>query len=439
MRKYGLFILFALVIPFTVCAQEVFTLKKCLEIALENNYKLKISRNAGEIASNNVTLANAGYLPTLSAAASYSGTLNNNRQENLAGEKTSTNGIHNQTYNVGLDLGWNIFQGFRVSTTYEKLKELQAVGELDTQLAIEKMIADITSEYYNYVRQKKRYTNFEYVLSLSRERLRITETQYQLGARSKLEVLQARVDFNSDSSNYVNQQQVTLSSATNLKFLMGSIEPLDSPILFDTLNIDINYDLVYDNLLEQTLNGNKSLLTALRSTNISELDLKITRSYSLPYLRFNSGYGYTQNRYGNSNTKVNENLGLNYGLTLGLNIFNGFNHQRNMKNAKLTVKNYGLRYQELENDIRASLFETYNAYQINLQLLSLERMNLAVARENYEIAMERYKLGALAGIELREAQKSLQDAEERMLLIEYQTKANEISLMQISGRLIEYL
>ena len=436
MKKY--IILFLLILPVTIQAQKTLTLQKCLEIALENNYALKISRNTSEIASNNVTLANAGYLPTVSAEASYSGTVNNNWQETTAGVKSSSSGVHNQNYNVGLSLAWNIFQGLRVQTTYNRLKELETIGELETQLAIETMISNLTAEYYNYIRQKKRYSNFEYVLSLSRERLRITETQYQLGARSKLELLQARVDFNSDSSNYVNQQQVVLASATNLKFIMGSTLPLEDKLEFD-LNIDIDQSLVYNDLLNQTLTGNKNLLAALRNTAITELDLKIVRSYSLPYLRLSSGYGYTQNRYGNSSVKVNENLGLNYGLTLGINLFNGFNHHRNMKNARLTVKNAELRYQELENDIKASLYEDYNAYQNNLRLLDLERMNLDVAKENYEIAMERYKLGALAGIELREAQKSFQDAEERLLLIEYQTKANEIALMRISGRLTEYL
>ncbi|MDR1055130.1 MAG: TolC family protein [Prevotellaceae bacterium] len=437
MKKY--IILALLFIPFIIEAQETLSLKKCLEIAMQNNYSLKISRNTGEIAENNVSRANAGYLPTLSADASYSGTLNDSWQENVSGEKISTSGIHNQTFNIGTNLSWNIFQGFRVSTTYDRLKELNAIGELDTQVSIETMIASITNEYYNYVRQKQRYFNFEYVLSLSRERLRITETQYQLGARSKLEVLQARVDFNADSSNLVNQQQVVLSSATNLKTLMGSTISLEEQIEVDTLAIDINSTLEYNNLLDQSLNGNTSLLTAARNTAISELDLKIVRSRVLPYLRANAGYGYTHYRYGNSSTKINENLGLNYGLTLGINIFDGFNHQRNMKNARLEIKNKELRYQELEQDVRAGLFETYNSYQNNLQLLNLERMNVAVARENYEIAMERYKLGSLAGIELREAQKSFQDAEERMLLIEYQTKANEISLMRISGRLMEYL
>lgn len=72
-------------------------------------------------------------------------------------------------------------------------------------------------------------------------------------------------------------------------------------------------------------------------------------------------------------------------------------------------------------------------------MLNLERQNLIAAKENHEIAMERYMLGDLAGIEMREAQKSLPDAEERILSAEYDTKLCEISLLQISGKVLKYM
>jgi len=65
--------------------------------------------------------------------------------------------------------------------------------------------------------------------------------------------------------------------------------------------------------------------------------------------------------------------------------------------------------------------------------------HLIAAKENYEIAMERYLLGDLPGIEMREAQKSLLDAEERILTAQYNTKLCEISLQQISGNVMVYL
>jgi outer membrane protein TolC len=81
----------------------------------------------------------------------------------------------------------------------------------------------------------------------------------------------------------------------------------------------------------------------------------------------------------------------------------------------------------------------WQAYCNNIQILKLERENLVAAKENHHIARERYLLGNLSGIAMREAQKSLLDAEERILTAEYNTKLCEISLLQISGKAIEYI
>jgi outer membrane protein TolC len=87
----------------------------------------------------------------------------------------------------------------------------------------------------------------------------------------------------------------------------------------------------------------------------------------------------------------------------------------------------------------ADLANFWQAYQNNLEVIKLEKQNLIAARENYQMAMERYLLGDLPGIDMREAQKSLLDAEERILTAEYNTKLCEISLMQISGNVLQYL
>ena len=95
--------------------------------------------------------------------------------------------------------------------------------------------------------------------------------------------------------------------------------------------------------------------------------------------------------------------------------------------------------QELELALKADLADLWQAYQNNLRLLSLERQNLITAQENHYIAVERYMLGDLPGIEMREAQKSLLDAEERILVAEYNTKICENSLLQLSGGYMYYL
>ena len=171
---------------------------------------------------------------------------------------------------------------------------------------------------------------------------------------------------------------------------------------------------------------------------IARLDYKKVCSRDYPYVRLNGGYGYTLNRYELAANSRRSTLGLNFGVTVGFNLFDG-NRRRERRNASLAVENARLEREQLEQTLRADLSNLWQAYRNNLELLKLERENLVVAKDNYDISRDRYLLGDLAGIEMREAQKNLLDAEERILSAEYDTKICEISLLQISGKILEYL
>ena len=165
---------------------------------------------------------------------------------------------------------------------------------------------------------------------------------------------------------------------------------------------------------------------------------KKINSRNYPYLKLNTGYGYTFNKYDINANSRRGNLGFNAGVTVGFNIFDG-NRRREKRNATLAFKNRRLERQELELALRSDLSNLWQAYRNNLQLLNLERQNLVTAKDNHDIAMDRYIQGDLSGFEVREAQKSLLDAEERILSAEYNTKLCEISLLQISGKITKYL
>ena len=373
----------------------IYTLKSCLEQGLLNNYSLRITRNEQQVSKNNATLANAGYLPTLDLSAGYKGTLDNTETKLRAtGETTKENGVFDQTVDAGINLSWTIFDGFNITANYQKLKELERQGETNTRIAIEDLIANIAAEYYNYVQHTIRLKNFRYAVSLSKERLRIVEERYHIGNFSRLDYQQAKVDFNADSAQYMKQQELLHTSRIQLNELMAH-EDVDRPFI------------VEDSLI-----------------NVSA--------------KLNGGYGYTLNKYDISANSRRSNLGLNVGVTVGFNLFDG-NRRRELRNARIAVQNARLEREQLEQALRADLSNLWQAYQNNLQMLNLERQNLVAAKENHEIAMERYMLGNLSGIEMREAQKSLLDAEERILSAEYDTKLCEISLLQISGRVEQYL
>ena len=388
--------------------------------------------------SNNVSLGNAGHLPVLDLRGQQSGSLNNIRQEFAdGGGSNELSGIHNTTTSASLSLSVPVFNGFRARTQYQRLGTLAEISELSTRMTVENLMAAIIAEYFNYIQQQRLLDNLKYAVELSKERVRIDEERFLLGSGSKLQLLQAEVFLNADSSRLGRQYEMVRASRIRLAELMALDNLQLSFVPADSL-IGLRPIMVYEPLRDASLRDNTALVMAARYTEISEYDQKLISAQSYPYLNFSSGYGITHNTFQSGSLSHQQTLGASYGLTLGINVFDGFNQRRRLGNARIESENRRLIYHEVEKGVEADLLTLYNAYLNNFRLLELEAQNLKVARETLDIAMERYRLGALSGIELREVQKSLLDAEERMLSIQYQTKLAEISLLQISGKIQDY-
>ncbi len=417
----------------------IYSLQDCIQRGLEQNLGLQITRNDEQVAHNNATLANAGALPTvdLSAGLRPSLTTSEHSTNRATGEETSNSGTFDYSTNAAATLNWTLFDGFKIQANYRQLRLMEQRGETNTRLAIENLVADIASEYYNYLQQIIRRSHYRYALSLSKERLRIAELNYQTGRFSGLDYHLAKVDFNSDSAQYVKQQQAVRASRVRLNKLMSNPN-VEQRIGVPDSTIWVRDDLMLEALWQQTLDANASLLRASQNTMIAETDYQKVVSRNYPYLKLNAQYGYTFNHYDEGVTLKRDNSVLNGGLTVGINLWDG-NRRRERKNAALAIENSKLQREQLEIDLHASLATFWDAYRNNLALLALQQQNLEIAESNLEIAMERYKLGNLSGFDMRQVQKSLLDAEERVLQVQYDAKLCEISLLQISGGIGYYL
>lgn len=431
----------ALLASTTLMAQErvIYSLQDCIQRGLDQNLGLQIVRNDELVTHNNATLANAGALPTVDVSAGFrpSLTTSDNITLRATGENTSSSNVFDYSTNAAATLNWTIFDGFKIQANYRQLRLYEQRGETNTRIAIENLVADIASEYYNYLQQIIRRSHYRYALALSKERLRIAELNYQTGRFSGLDYHLARVDFNSDSAQYVKQQQAVRASRVRLNKLMSNPN-VEQRIGVPDSSILVRDDLILESLWQQTLDANASLLYAAQNTLIAEADYKKVVSRNYPYLKLNTQYGYTNYHYDEGSYLKRDNSILNGGITVGINLWDG-NRRRERKNANIAIENSRLQRQQLEIDLHASLSTFWDAYRNNLALLALQEQNLEIAESNLEIAMERYKLGNLSGFDMRQVQKALLDAEERVLQVQYDAKLCEISLLQISGGIGYYL
>lgn len=414
------------------------SLPELIATGLENNYKLKISRNEENISSNNATAANAGYLPVVNATAGYDGSYGGSKSKHRDdGSVTKQPSSLDHGLQAGINAEWTVFDGFKIQANYSRLQELKRQGATRTRLDIEDYVATLTGEYYNLIQQQIRMSNLRNAVKLSKERLRIVLERYSIGSASRLDLQQAQVDFNADSAQSLKQHELLATSRIRLYELMA-VKDMNSTLSIQDSTIEVDTSLSHDTLLETTMQLNADLLNSKHDIRLAQLDYKATMSRDYPYIKLNAGYNYQHNSYGAGSDTQRSTWGADFGVKVGYKIFDG-NRSRERRNAQLNIDKAELARLQLEQTLRSDLADLWQAYKNNLRLLSLERENLVTAQENHYIAHERYMLGDLSGIEMREAQQSLLDAEERILVAQYNTKLCEISLNQISGGIMRYL
>ncbi|GHT83247.1 membrane protein [Bacteroidia bacterium] len=423
MKKY-ISLTLSLIVSQWLTAQDTLTLQQCIVRAIEQSFEVKILQNEEQIARNNFTKGNAGYLPNINGNVGASG--------HLWQWKEATDATHNEEYlaNVGVD--WNVFDGHKKQAAYEWLREMQHKGELNTRLAIETLISEITTLYYDLVQRNINTDNMKESLKLSRHRLRIAKEKFLLGACSRLEVLQAEVDFNADSSAYA----VYVEGTQQLKFKFK--QRLQIPCLQDFVVAD-SVILLQSDLDMQVLHG-KALLQNIRlqvydkNRAIAEWERKQTESTRYPQIKLNGSYGYLGTPYDAPNR-----VGLTYGATLGIKIYDGANQRRLENNAKLQQKNRELEYQQEELQVLTDLHSLYSSYKNYLNLLQLETNNSQLAKEKAGLALEQYQLGQLSSLEMREFQRTMLEAQNRLTTALYQAKYAEINLMELCAMASTYL
>jgi len=417
-----------------VSCQNILTLDEAIAIGLANNYGINIAKNASQIAENNFTPGNAGILPTIDLDAAYTHGLSNAKVDVVTGSTLNNSSANSDLVTAGINLNWKLFDGLNMFITYEKLKKLEEIGDLNSKITIENTLAGIIAAYYDIVRQAKETAIIQKQVEISKFRLELAQLSYETGSGSELEFLKAKVELNADIANLSSQQTVFSNSRATLNDLLSR----DVGTLFEVRDtILLHYRLNYDSLRSSMREFNRNLLLYNRNKDISGLDVKSTKAVQWPTLGLTTGFDYSHLETEANLINFNRNFGPIVGVSATMNIFNGLNLQRDHKNARISYASSELEVKELENKLDAYLLKIYNEYINELQLITFERENMVLAAKNMDIAKESFKVGSISSLQLREIQKNLLDADTRLVTAEYRTKLTETELLLIGGKLLQ--
>ena len=412
--------------------QKVLTIEEAVEIALKNNYDIAIASNELKIDKENATIGNAGFLPRVDATATNNYNIQNINQTRTDGNVFAEDNAKSNNIQYGVNLGWTIFDGFNMFSQYEQLKEVENLGESQLKLTILNRVTDVMTLYMDMVQAQQQLKAVDSLIVISQQRLTTAQNRFTIGKAAKLEVLNAEVDLNTDITTQLRQLESYKNTRSRLNELLS--RDINSKfIVTDIVEVDKNLELL--TLIDLASKENPEILNQVISKRIAELELKKVKGNYLPTVAVNTGYNFADSESSLGFTSVSSTRGLNYGFSASLNLFDGFAQKRKSQVAKLQIENAQINIEKQRKNIESSLTAAYETYLTNLQLIDLEKKNEAIAKENLEITLVKYRIGTINTLEFRTAQLNYTNAQVRFAEAQYQAKMSEISLKALAGNL----
>ncbi len=418
-------------------AQEKLSKEDAVNIALEHNYDIKVVNNNVKIAENSASIYNSGYLPTLSASggANYK---NQDSENEFQDGRIINQSTKSNSFNASTGLNYLLFDGMGRRYNYKKLKELYNLSSIQAQQVIENTVLQLLTAYYEVARLTQNQINQKTSLSISKERLKREKYKYQYGQNTQLDMLNSEVDVNNDSINLLNINRELANAKRNLNLILGREIRKDFKV--DTTVI-YAIDLNLENVLASAKERNKILQQAKKNIELSNFDLKINRSGWYPNIGVNGGYGWN-NLHTDSDVAnpfalaANTSKGLQAGLSLSWNVFDGGKTKTRVQNAKIAIENKEIIKQQIEQELERNVSNAWETYQNSLFVLQAERKNMETNKRNFERSSEQFKLGQIISVEFRVAQVNYLNSVTNYNKAKYLAKIAELNLLQLSGQIL---
>lgn len=413
-------------------AQGVLTIEDATKIALENNFEIRIAKNNSKISETNVTIGNAGLLPTLAATVNDNNSVTNSSQTRQDGTTTSLNNAKNNTLTYGVGLNWTVFDGMKMFARLDQLKELQNLGDSELRRTVLIKIVQVNSAYYDLVQQQHQLAALDTTIVISKQRLTLAQNRFSIGKASKLEVLNAQVDLNSDQVALLRQKETYANSKILLNQYLARDPKIDFTVT-DLVTVDNAMNLA--ELSDLAHKQNPAVEAQIINKRIAELQLKQIKADRYPVVNLTSGYNFSENQSSLGFTSQSSSKGFNYGFNARLNIFDGLNQHRNEKVAKMEIENSQIAIDQQNMILDTQLSTAFQTYQTNLELIDLEEDNVTIAKQNLDITLDKFRIGTITTLDFRTAQLNYVNAKVRYSNAQYQAKLSEIALRELAGNI----
>jgi outer membrane protein TolC len=411
----------------TVTAQEA------VDIALQNNLRIQIAKTDQDIARINNNWGNAGKWPTVAASLGNTFAVSNLNQQLSNGSEIVRNGVTNNSTNANLAASWRLYSGMRVRATKERFEELEKIGDIQLQQQITQITYDVLVVYYNLVRLNQQVKATDAIIELSKERQKIAETRFNVGSAAKTDMLQASIDLNTVLANLENIFRQIETNKTILNNLLKRVPEAPIAVADSIFNIQM---ISLDEYKAKIETQNYDLMLAQRDRAILLQDRKIINSQRLPVLALTSVTSFNRTKATGGFFLTNQTYGPNLGLTLAIPIYNSNIFKTQLRVNEAQQKQQQLITDQLRMDLYRDMQVAFQEYQNAITISEIEKANVKLAEENNFISTERFRKLQSNSIELRQAQESLSQAQDRFINARFRAVLAAATIQLISGEVV---
>lgn len=390
MKGFIVFILINLVI-YPLLGQQTISKEEALEIALEKNFGIQVSKNNLEISKNNSSLLNSGFLPTISLNGGSNFTSSNSEiafpgqvlEDGSPRPNLNLDDQESQRFNGGVNLNYTLFDGLGRKFTYKRLKEQYALSELQLRETIEFTIIQLYSVYFNVAQLTESKSIFKQALEVSKERESRAESAFKYGQTNKLAVLNAQVDVTNDSISVLEITQQLDNAKRDLNLLLS--QSMENKYSVST-QVDFVSEIQIEALLENAAAYNVSLLKQKQNTQINSYDVKVSQSGYLPSIGLVGSYGWNLNQspasafFPGTN---NNTYSMSFGANLSWNLFDGGRSITRVKNAKIAVENQKILTDEIQLTFERDLSNALQSYKNAKMIYSIQEKQVETGSYNF--------------------------------------------------------
>ncbi|MEZ4858529.1 MAG: TolC family protein [Flavobacteriaceae bacterium] len=413
---------------------ELLTKQQAVSEVLENNFGVIIAKNNLAIANNNQGVLNSGFLPSLTGNAGASYNKDDQEVSFQDGSTNTVNGAETKRYNASLNLNYTLFDGLGRWYDYKRLKEEYNLSELQARETIETTLLQLFSVYFEVARLSENEEVLKQTFENTKERLKRAQYAFEYGQVNKLNVLNAEVDLVTDSINLMNGRQQLINAKRDLTVVLNS--DLERTFLVDTTVVFLGA-LKIEDFIKSADTNNVRLLQAQKNSKISDYTYKANKSIFLPTVGLTGSYGWNEGLFPSTNFLAsNITTGISAGVSLTWSLFDGGRGITSVKNSKIQLQSQEILLNQVNAEIKRDIANARGNYQNRLQIFRLQEQNVTTATNNYERSLERYKLGQIPSVELRQAQINLLNAQTSKNLAKYEAKLAELEILQLTGQLL---